>query len=429
MNIVRLTISNFKRIVAVEVSPDGSLVILGGNNGSGKSSLLDGIMAALAGGRAIPDQPIHTGAGKAEIQLDLGEVIVTRTISPKGATLKIKTKEGATYPRAQAWLDERLSNLSCDPLAFLREKVSDQASRLRQIVGVDTAALDKARAITFEERRDIGRDRDKEKGALSRMPLYPGLPEEEVQPETVSVTELLAQLQEAGDTNRAADAAKLRAGDAATAAILAEDTVVRLRSALHDAERALVAARIARDEAAAIAGEAVRVDEADLRVALDSLEDRNEGARTAAEEVNVKVRANQAHARQAGVLEAAEEMYADLTRDIEKIDADRKALLAAADFPIEGLSFSSDGTVTYKDFPFSQASQAEQIRVSVAVALAGNPEIRIILIRDGSLLDDSSLALVRDLAEEHGAQVWLERVGDRDNDAVVIEDGRVRGEG
>lgn len=51
--------------------------------------------------------------------------------------------------------------------------------------------------------------------------------------------------------------------------------------------------------------------------------------------------------------------------------------------------------------------------------------IRIALIRDASLLDGDSMQLVGDLAAEMGAQVWLERVGDADDGAVIIRDGGV----
>lgn len=61
--IVRLTAENVKRLVAVEIrpNPDGNLVIVGGRNAAGKSSVLDAIMFALAGKKALPAKPIREG--------------------------------------------------------------------------------------------------------------------------------------------------------------------------------------------------------------------------------------------------------------------------------------------------------------------------------------------------------------------------------
>ena len=39
MKITRLEASNFKRVRAVEVTPDGALVVVGGKNAAGKSSI------------------------------------------------------------------------------------------------------------------------------------------------------------------------------------------------------------------------------------------------------------------------------------------------------------------------------------------------------------------------------------------------------
>ncbi|NGZ99664.1 hypothetical protein G5V59_02720 [Nocardioides sp. W3-2-3] len=47
--------------------------------------------------------------------------------------------------------------------------------------------------------------------------------------------------------------------------------------------------------------------------------------------------------------------------------------LAKATFPVDGLGFDDDG-VTYQGVPFAQASSAEQIRVSLAMAMSLNPQ-------------------------------------------------------
>jgi hypothetical protein len=51
--------------------------------------------------------------------------------------------------------------------------------------------------------------------------------------------------------------------------------------------------------------------------------------------------------------------------------------------------------------PFAQASSAEQLRVSVGMGLAINPIFRVILIKDGSLLDEDSRAMIAEMAAEH----------------------------
>ena len=91
---------------------------------------------------------------------------------------------------------------------------------------------------------------------------------------------------------------------------------------------------------------------------------------------------------------------------------------------MDGLGFDESG-VTYQGVPFSQASSAEQIRISLAMAMALNPRLRVIRILDGSLLDEDSMTAIRDQVAERDFQVWIERVADPAESAVVIEDGQV----
>ena len=142
-----------------------------------------------------------------------------------------------------------------------------------------------------------------------------------------------------------------------------------------------------------------------------------------AEATNTKARQNKQRANQVAARDIwlAESMT--LTDDLGEIDKDKADQLAAANFPIEGLSFDETG-VRYQGLPFDQASSAEQLRVSVAMGIATNPKLRVMLVREGSLLDSESLALLRDLAEEHDTQIFLERVGTGEEMQVIIEDGQ-----
>ena len=113
------------------------------------------------------------------------------------------------------------------------------------------------------------------------------------------------------------------------------------------------------------------------------------------------------------------------------IDEAKQDLLSKAKFPIEGLSFDESG-VYYNETPFSQCSSAERLRVSTAMGMAAlnkDPNgLKIILIRDGSLLDADNLKMISDMAEKNGYQVWIERVGEGQECTVIIEDGYLKGD-
>ena len=103
----------------------------------------------------------------------------------------------------------------------------------------------------------------------------------------------------------------------------------------------------------------------------------------------------------------------------------KQAAIDRSDLPIPGLGLVNE-EVTYNGVPLAQASSAEQLRVSMAMAMAANPQIRVIRITDGSLLDSSNMALIAEMAAEADFQVWVERVDESGEVGVVIEDGGVK---
>jgi hypothetical protein len=117
--------------------------------------------------------------------------------------------------------------------------------------------------------------------------------------------------------------------------------------------------------------------------------------------------------------------YKNMTDELIAIGALKSKQIAEANFPVPGVTFGDDG-ILVNGIPFAQASSAEQLRIAVAMGLSANPKLRIILIRDGSLLDETSMTAVAEMAEKYDACVWMERVGEGKEVTVVIENGRVK---
>ena len=89
MKIIELRAENVMRLKAVEITPDGTVQVIGGRNAQGKSAVLNAIWLALGGGKASKDisRPIRDGEENASVRLDLGDLVVTRTWTQKGTSL------------------------------------------------------------------------------------------------------------------------------------------------------------------------------------------------------------------------------------------------------------------------------------------------------------------------------------------------------
>jgi len=429
VKITKLTAENVKRLSAVEVTPDGNLVVVGGANAHGKSSVLDSIMYALAGATSIPSQPIRTGAKNARIVLDLdGErsLTVERTLGPKGGSLVVTSPDKATpFKSPQALLDSLCGKIAFDPLEFSRLKPREQMERLRDLVQLDFAELDRQREEVFSERTRINRDAKAMKARIDAMPVVaPDLAKH------VDVSALMEELKRRQDVN--AGNKQLWVADInANSECKSRKEAIDIRSAkIADLEQALAEAqeelgRLSAEHGKAQARAAAANAKAKRAVDLDTAE--VEDRISSADAVNTRIRARQERGRCVAEHEAKVAEAEKCSDRIFAIDADKQKQIKAATWPVPGLGFDEDG-VTYRGLPFIQASSAEMLKVSIAIGAAFNPVLRVMLIRDGSLLDAENLATIAGLAEERDLQLWIERVGDGDECSIVIEDGHVREE-
>lgn len=405
LKVLNLKAENFKRLKAIDITPDGDVVFVGGKNAQGKTSVLDAIWAALGGGdaaRAIK-KPIRDGEDLASVTVDLGEYIVTRKWSKDDAgTLTVTAPSGAKFTSPQKLLDELVGAHAFDPLAFTRLPAKDQVAALLALVNIDIDldAVASERASIFEERTAVGRQGK----ALGEAPaIIAGAPDEEV-----SAAAILAEIQAAQDARFAREGAERSDADAGERVADLQRRIGALTEELKAAEAQKAAAHKRLQDAPKA------VDVAPLQAKLESVEGTNRVVRE-----NLRARES---AKQISALRTE---YETLTGKIDALDKARSDALAAAQFPVDGLSFGDDG-VTLNGIPFSQASAAEQLKVSTALAIAANPTLRVLRILDGSLLDSDSLAIIADLAAEHDYQVWIEVVDESGELGIVIEDGAVR---
>lgn len=404
MNIKRLTSENVKRIQVVDISPDGNTVIIGGDNAQGKSSVLDSIFMALGGKSAQGKRPVRDGKDKAVIKCDLGDLVVTRTIKPNGnTTVRVKSLDGAMYPSPQSMLDALSSKLTFDPLAFAQNKPKDQLDTLKGLVGLDFTEEDAKRGIVFEKRKSINREGKERKARLDGMTFNESAPDT-----PVSVSALMEELSTAEATNL--DNAAKR-DDVATRSM----EIAEMKAEIEAKTLELKGLESGHDES-------VKKSEKLVDIGTETIREKISKADT----INAAVRGNESYCAEKVAVERLRKESQSLTDKLNAIDKAKADAMGAAEFPIYGLSFDENGVI-FNGVPFDQCSSAERLIVSLNMGIAMNPELKVLLIRDGSLLDENSLAIVAKAAEDSGSQVWIERVSKGDECSVIIEDGKVVG--
>jgi DNA repair exonuclease SbcCD ATPase subunit len=445
MKILGMVAENFKKIRVVEITPKGKVIQITGKNGQGKTSVLDAIWAALEGAKAIPEKPVRKGAAQARIKLDLGDLVVTRTIAPGGThALIVENKAGVKLSSPQGVLDKMLGDLSFDPCAFIEMKPKQQIEELRKVAKIefDVDAAATANKADYDERTVVNRDLERLKVEVASITVQEGLPKEKI--DEAAIQNELAEVDRVNAAAREAERAKaqkwanvqdLRRLQSETQQEIDRRTVqqdeiekqieqlkqqwkageqelIKLESAKHECGKSIEAAEL---ECEAMPTPAfVEVAAVSAKLQQAQLANREIAKRAHRDDLQAQLNEKRRQADQ-------------LTRNIEDREEKKRMAVQQAKMPIEGLTFDEE-QVLYHGIPLEQLGEGEQIRISASIAMAANPELRVIRIMRGESMDEDALAILAMMAEQHDFQIWMARVDSSGKVGIIMEDGSVKAE-
>jgi DNA repair exonuclease SbcCD ATPase subunit len=408
--IVGLKATDFKRLEAVEIHPQtGKPIVLTGNNGQGKSSILDSVLWALQG--TGPEQAVRLGAEKASVVLQMSDgahaYTISRRINEAGNSyLDVKNDEGLIVPKAQTFLNNLIGNLSFDPEEFARlgatkPGMRKQADMLREISGLDTRDLDARRKQIFDTRTEANRVKDEAATILEQTPVVTGEPlVRKAAQELISKRDtLIRELDEFEQSEGLLEDERKKLATALTEVKRLEDALVAAKAKVGELASGITTWE-EKTEARRTATAGHDAALVEVNRAISSLEEDN--AKVDAHNRNLELRKQRTEA-----LRAATARSAELTAKIEEIDAAKKKLIEEAKMPLEGLTIDDDG-VKMNGIPFSDLNTAERIKLSTAVAMAQNPQLKIIFVREGALLSRANLGIIAEMAQANGYQLWVE---------------------
>lgn len=395
-----LQVENVKRIEKVVVSPRGYAVKVAGPNAAGKSSLIDAIRYTLEGRSAMDEMPIRDGQQKAKIVCDFGEFEITRSITQKGTTVTVKTEDGKVAS-PQKFIDGLLAGAATDAMYFFQKTVKEQSNIIGKVAGVDLAFFDEQieelRADAKLARADLSASRAT-LNAFERPD--PDTPDEEI-----DIAELREKQNQAFHARR-----KRRAAEEDLSQVERELKSLQEEIAQREQERANYLKVL--DELP----EPVDMEELDRQL-------------RAANSLNEKIRVRVGYENTRKKVESETAKLEELSSAIDEAVAAKKSAIESADMPIVGISVDDEHGVCYKGVPINQISASEKIMVGVAVVSKLIPEdgLRVLRVKDASLIDSVGMETIEKLAELNKVQVWLELVRDADdqgNNTIFIRDGR-----
>ncbi len=429
MKIRALRVRNFKGLSEVAFAPGPHAFLVCGENGDGKSSVIDAILATLCGAAASPSKPVRDGEARADCTVTLENGLkVTRRWTADGETaLYVEAADGSRPRKPQSLLDDLFAAVAFDPLAFVRMKPRDRVESLRGLAGLTErfAEIDARTKALVDERAEVNRAVRQDEAALASEPasLYEGVPDQ-----APTLAHLTAEYRTACETKAENDKLREIAARDRRRIQAAQDEIGHADAALEAAKRALIEARTALDaahyralEVRREAGESAEMAANLADPDLDAINARIAAAEETAERVRGKARRREIAER----LEQNRAHADDLTGRIEAARHEKQDAMLRATLPIPGLDCTGED-VMLNGIPVEQLNTALQVELGLAIGAAANPACKFAAIRDGSLLGGRTLEGVMRWARQHDRQVLIERVdSSAPENGVLICEGRL----
>jgi hypothetical protein len=320
--------------------------------------------------------------------------------------------------KAQTFLNGIVGNYAFDPLEFTKLKAKEQVEALKAAAGLDFTEVDAERAKAYFERTSVSRD-GKEVAAQLAAVDEPAADTPAKEVSAVSLVEALTGM----ETKRHTHNVLLRSlASCETQSKEAGEKVLELEYELEGTR--LLASKLVKElqeKRLDVESSTPPTDEeiAAAKLAINNVETVNRAVRSAAK-----------HAELTAKVTALRLKHASLSRVIEVVDERKAEAIKVCNLPIKGLELTDDG-VMFNGVFFSQLSTAEQIRISTLVAMSQNPGLKLIIIREGALMNTDNLGVISKLAADRGFQLWIEKFQENPSDsgfhiidgAIAFEDG------
>ena len=442
MTIKRLELRNFQAIKDFSADFTGDVYLVKGENEVGKSTILKSIVCLLTGERdAVLRNGEKNGFAKMVIGGDGKEYTVELRFTendPRG-TISIKAKDGmrsTNVSMLRTILNYR--NFDAEEFARWSETAEGRRKQIQVVMGLmppeianRIKTIDAEVLQTKESRKAINANVKYKETELESIKAQLSDGDIETYTEPIDLTVLMQESNKAAEQRAKAENVKMQMASLESELANIPKERERLAADLERAKKAYEDAKLFYNRSI----ENVTAQETEIKGKIENAEQwlseydaqpKEDAAEklAAAQNHNAKCQiVKMFHAKQTEV--DAERTKADkLNADLDAYAKERAELVAAAKFPIDGLSFGEDG-VTLNDVPFvvGKVSDSQIMEVAAKLVIASNPTVNIFRIGRGESLGAKRLQSIVNLAKENGFQGFIEQV-ERGQETISVEEYR-----
>ena len=442
MTIKRLELRNFQAIKDFSADFTGDVYLVKGENEVGKSTILKSIVCLLTGERdAVLRNGEKNGFAKMVIGGDGREYTVELRFTendPRG-TISIKAKDGmrsTNVSMLRTVLNYR--NFDAEEFARWSETAEGRRKQIQVVMGLmppeianRIKTIDAEVLQAKESRKAINANIKYKETELQSVKAQLSDGDTEIYTEPIDLTVLMQESNKAAEQRAKAENVKMQMTSLESELANIPKERERLAADLERAKKAYEDAKAFYNRSI----ENVAAQEIEIKDKIGKAEQwLSEYDAQPKEDAAEKLAAAQNHNAKCQIVKMfhtkqtevnAERTKADkLNADLDAYAKERAELVAAAKFPIDGLSFGEDG-LTLNDVPFvvGKVSDSQIMEVAAKLVIASNPTVNIFRIGRGESLGTKRLQSIVNLAKQNGFQGFIEQV-ERGQETISVEEYR-----
>ena len=434
MKIIELTAQNVQKIKAIEIKPKKDVVFITGKNDQGKSIVIDLIWMTLKNRLVTKEiiHPIREGEKFARASLliaigdkdDRGDLIpntvkeirVTRHWTAQDKSyLKVEAGKNFVATSPQELINTLVGELAFDPLEFARKNIKEQRDLLLKMIHVDLNSINRKSEEIYTERTLTGRDLKNAEAQQQEVPDQDKLPGQEViiaslsekLEKAVTHNQKIEQIKQQKTTNQR----KIELQKEFREGYRAE--IRKLKQQIESCNNVIINLEDEQETNKIYLQVHNSIDTTIIKEQIKQAEEINQWVRI--------VKRNKEYYKQTETLRSKYEAF---TTQLRTLEDQKQKMLADAKMPIEELAITDEG-ITYQGFPFEDLSDSVKFKVSLAIMMALNPKLRVITMKNGSILDSQTEKEIAGMVKDKDFQAWIEKVDETGKIGFYIEDGEL----
>lgn len=415
-------ITNFKNISQKIVEFNGRSAMIVGKNGGGKSSLIQALTCAVDA-KMIPSRPIKEGEQSASTLVKVGGVLdgeyqefnidMYFNEAHGRGKLVISDKDGGAIPGGKSMVKSIVGNVGFDILEFIdlgltkEGKVStpgvkDQIKTLLQFLPMESQKklmnLDIEKKEAYDSRTEINKDIKSNELKLRDCAIDPD--DIDKYSEKKDDTSIIKDMSAIGDSISTYDRVFNGIETKELKETALEKRIEALMKEMNSCEEELTEVSAEIEKGRAWLEKRERPSMEALTTQLEKVSEHNVQ--------HAKIVELKGFSEKARTLAVDAEAKSDR---LKKIESEKKEVFSETPLPVKGLTFD-ENEILYKGLPFNENQHPSStiIAVGIQIAMAMNPNLKLLIIKDGSLLDQKILNYILKLVDKKGYQVFVEMV-------------------